>query len=367
MKTYLKYIFLFLIALFFFNFSYAQSKIEIHGTIATETIRNFQKGCNIIYGDVKESKLVNSITNQIIDDLLNFKRGEIIINADGYDEKFTWIINQSTTHLIDVQMETNSKWVGKLVLQYFAAFQKSKCLVWEYLGITKDKKNWFNFEHKFELYSKDKNKMCEIENIWKKNSFSVLNSPTLFTPTIKGQLSRNLFNGLPEVHNFETHLKNALASCGYSANKLGINELNKGFELITEIEQFNASDLTPKKNPEDRWSLKISPEIKSMKDYLTSIFLGNKGYYRMFIFKITDSEHRPVEEADFAGIQTIPSQTTRTISEGKRNENATSYQVFVWVYEFEKTESGKAVFKKSSTWSLNEYLAKAKIMKALKP
>jgi hypothetical protein len=86
------------------------------------------------------------------------------------------------------------------------------------------------------------------------------------------------------LRDVDAKLRAAFDACGYSEKSY--YSVPAGFALATRLEQIN-KDGTPKQPPE-RWAAEVQPLRKfSLKEYLTALFFGNPGYYRVIVFIVS--------------------------------------------------------------------------------
>jgi hypothetical protein len=112
--------------------------------------------------------------------------------------------------------------------------------------------------------------------------------------------------GIILFKNVDDILRSALDNCGYSESSY--YGIPGGFALATRIEQMNKNGIP--KSGDIRWSLKTSPinPFSDFSAYLTALFKGNPGYYRVIVFIITPNgfsqgttEPSEVEVLDWIG------------------------------------------------------------------
>ncbi len=95
------------------------------------------------------------------------------------------------------------------------------------------------------------------------------------------------------------HLSAALESRGYSERRY--LSLPNGFALVTKMEQFDGNTGLPQ-NP-GRWlDYPVQQRFDGLLDYLRSLLAPNRGYFRVFVFAVTNrptnTTERPLSKAE---------------------------------------------------------------------
>lgn len=135
------------------------------------------------------------------------------------------------------------------------------------------------------------------------------------------------------------HLKLALDRRGY-AQQTYFSVAN-GFAIVTAMEQYNAADATIR-NDRTRWLAHPARDnFSGIMDYFKSVLMPNRGYFRLFVFVVTDNPftanpQRITKDEAAAwlsqGANSLPDRLAKLpYTEGHR--------VSVLVYEFEVPET----------------------------
>ncbi|MEM1220039.1 MAG: hypothetical protein AAGH79_14055 [Bacteroidota bacterium] len=177
-------------------------------------------------------------------------------------------------------------------------------------------------------------------------------------------LDKTLFRQAEDMGGVDQMLKKAISSCGYYEKSY--YSLPEGFALVTRIEQIQ-EDGSPM-NGDARWSTNIvGMEEFSLQAYLKALFTERKGYFRVFVFMITN---RPFGQT---GTPVDQDQAKQWISEGlnklpkglAERPFSLDHNVSVLVYEFEQTETGKANYLKPGRHTSQTHLEKSRILEIL--
>lgn len=119
--------------------------------------------------------------------------------------------------------------------------------------------------------------------------------------------------------------------------------VKNGFAVVTQMEQYNQNDGTIR-NDRTRWlEYPARDNFAGVVDYLTSIVMPNKGYFRVFVFVVTNvaftSSDQQVAKKEAAAWL---SQGANRLPKDIANAAFTSdYAVSALVYEFEVPESNR--------------------------
>jgi hypothetical protein len=152
-------------------------------------------------------------------------------------------------------------------------------------------------------------------------------------------IDRNQFAGLHTLGMVSDKICRALHSRGY--RNRSYFSVKNGFALVTQMEQYNHSDATSRSEP-TRWlSNPVRENFPGILDDITSAIWPNKGYFRIFVFVVTDSPYRSsgekVSKKDAEawlskGAQGLPKDIAGKPFSG-------DHSVSILVYEFEVPES----------------------------
>lgn len=156
--------------------------------------------------------------------------------------------------------------------------------------------------------------------------------------------------GIPLFRDVDALLCSALDNCGYSESSY--YAVPGGFAIATRIEQINKNGIP--KPGESRWSLKTSPinPFSDFSAYMSALFKGNPGYYRVIVFIITPNGFKQgatepgkaeVEGWFSGGFNILPADVGR-------RAYTDDYRCTALIYEFKKTpQSSKPVIPGSLT------------------
>ncbi len=142
---------------------------------------------------------------------------------------------------------------------------------------------------------------------------------------------------IPLFRDVDDILRSALDNCGYSESSY--YAVPGGFAITTRIEQINKNGIP--KPGESRWSLKTSPinPFSDFSAYMSALFKGNPGYYRVIVFIITpngfsqgatEPGKAEVEGWFSGGFNILPADVGR-------RAYTDDYRCTALIYEFKKT------------------------------
>jgi hypothetical protein len=143
--------------------------------------------------------------------------------------------------------------------------------------------------------------------------------------------------GIPLFRDVDAILRSALDNCGYSESSY--YAVPGGFAIATRIEQINKNGIP--KPGENRWSLKTAPinPFSDFSAYMSALFKGNPGYYRVIVFIITpngfiqgakEPGKAEVEGWFSGGFNILP-------ADFGRRAYTDDYRCTALIYEFKKT------------------------------
>jgi len=156
--------------------------------------------------------------------------------------------------------------------------------------------------------------------------------------------------GIPLFRDVDAILRSALDNCGYLESSY--YAVPGGFAIATRIEQINKNGIP--KPGENRWSLKTAPinPFSDFSAYMSALFKGNPGYYRVIVFIITQNGFSQgatepgkaeVEGWFSGGFNILPADIGR-------RAYTDDYRCTALIYEFKKTpQSSKPVIPGSLT------------------
>lgn len=132
-----------------------------------------------------------------------------------------------------------------------------------------------------------------------------------------------------------------------------------GFTLVTPLEQIESNGV-PKKDP-PRWTIKtdLAQDFSIMK-YLSALFMGNKGYYRVLVFMVTNQVPSFNNNRSGQTILNLPGGKPDLPLEIGEQRWTPEHRCYILIYEFEQKKSGtKPLFVKPgmSSISFNKHFA----------
>lgn len=156
-------------------------------------------------------------------------------------------------------------------------------------------------------------------------------------------------------------IKKGLKNVGYDTP--GYFSIPKnGFAVVARMERYNARDGTSATS--GRWVQNYSSRRFSLSDYLTALFTGKAGDYRLFVFAVVDK--------DLSWEGTPPSDVVpevgapRLRGQIERDPWTKNIQVFAFVYEFEKRLGEEPRVRKASE-TCRFHLNNSRILAAFNP
>lgn len=103
------------------------------------------------------------------------------------------------------------------------------------------------------------------------------------------ELPENAFTGLKTLGEVERKLCTALDSKGYAQHSCF--SVPNGFALVTQLEQYNGEDGSAR-NDRTRWlDYPQKDNFSGVMDYLKSVVMPQKGYFRIFVFVATNQSY----------------------------------------------------------------------------
>ena len=175
------------------------------------------------------------------------------------------------------------------------------------------------------------------------------------------------FQNLKTMADADKKIRKALDAAGFYSRKYF--QIPEGFALVTRMEQFNPDGTS--KSSENRWKTRpVRNETFSITSYFASFFTTEPGYFRVFVFLVTDE----VITSDKKN-KVSRKEATNWLNEGAcRLPDAIGSQKFgkhtgvtALVYEFHVPESTREpVFAQPSELPGMTHLRKALILGALK-
>ena len=156
------------------------------------------------------------------------------------------------------------------------------------------------------------------------------------------EIPETTFSGLTKLGDVERKIRYALNSKGYT--QISYLSVPNGFALVSQVEQYNASDGTIR-NDNTRWLEYPKRErFQGVMDYITSFVMPQKGYFRLFVFVVTNqpfnsSPQRVSKSEAVAWLSQGFNKLPKGIADMPYTEGG--YDVTTLVYEFEVPESNR--------------------------
>ena len=181
-------------------------------------------------------------------------------------------------------------------------------------------------------------------------------------------LPSTIFSNARNLEDINQKLFRALDVNGYSEIRYFSipSSSNIGFVLVTRLEQIN-EDATSKKGNE-RWNDTMNNENFNFGDYIKSIFLTKKGYFRVIAFAVTEdsfyqSNIMPSKATALSWLQTGANKLPNSIGQTLNNPN---YKVTALIYEYEQEENkDTAKLEERSKHTGKEHLVFSKILEEI--
>ncbi|NSL86880.1 hypothetical protein ECE50_008565 [Chitinophaga sp. Mgbs1] len=166
-------------------------------------------------------------------------------------------------------------------------------------------------------------------------------------PSTQDVAGSQLFMNCTTLGSVNSKLQKSLNSLGYSENSY--YSIPGGYALITRLERIREDSPEPYGLP-DRWDINIKSNIRTIRDYLASLFTAKKGRFRVIVFAVTDtpvtSGGRSISRDEAMiwlrnGATTLPEEIAA-------KKFTAAHACSVLIYEFEKKENETPVFISSS-------------------
>ncbi|MBL7796567.1 MAG: hypothetical protein JNJ90_08705 [Saprospiraceae bacterium] len=188
--------------------------------------------------------------------------------------------------------------------------------------------------------------------------------PACNTRTI---LPKTVFKNCKVLGDVEGRLGTALEAKGFTQRSFF--SVPNGFAAVTQLEQYNGADGSVR-NDRTRWlDYPAIGSFTGVLDYLKALVVPQKGYFRMFVFVVTDapfggSEKRVSKEQAAAWLNQGYNRLPNSLAAMKFTS---AYDVTALVYEFEVPESNRKPVQKcpSPRFSAKTHLRKSGLAPAL--
>jgi hypothetical protein len=154
-------------------------------------------------------------------------------------------------------------------------------------------------------------------------------------------LDKNQFGNPKTLGKVDEQLRLALDKRGYAQRSYF--SVKNGYAIMTQMEQFNKADATSR-NDRTRWlEHPARDNFSGIMDYFTSVLMPNKGYFRLFVFVVTDNafkskDERVTKNEAAAWLSQGANRLPKVLADMPYTEG---YNVSVLVYEFEVPESNR--------------------------
>jgi hypothetical protein len=154
-------------------------------------------------------------------------------------------------------------------------------------------------------------------------------------------LPKTTFSTIKTLGKVDEQLQLALDKQGFAQRSYF--SVKNGFALVTQMEQYNQADGSSR-NDRTRWlEFPARDNFSGIMDYFTSVLMPNKGYFRLFVFVVTDNAFKSKNE------RVSKTEATAWLSQGANRlpkvlvdmPYTEGYAVSVLVYEFEVPESNR--------------------------
>jgi hypothetical protein len=156
------------------------------------------------------------------------------------------------------------------------------------------------------------------------------------------ELPKNLFVNKKTLGQVDEQLQKGLTAKGFAERRYF--SVKNGYAIVTQMEQYNKKDASSR-NDRTRWlDYPARSKFSGVMDYLTSVILPNKGYFRLFVFVVTNEAFKSTDaqvskKEAAAWLNQGANRLPTLLAEMPYTEG---YAVNVLVYEFEVPESNRA-------------------------
>lgn len=150
-------------------------------------------------------------------------------------------------------------------------------------------------------------------------------------------INDTVFKKVSRLSGIDKILRKALDSCGYLKKRYYY--VPNGFALVTKIEQIYG-DGTPY-SPPNRFNIDGEPNFKfNLFNYIKSLFIAQKGHYRLIVFIITDVPLNQSEDAiqKEDAIKWLKSGNEILPSDIGKLAYTENYKCYALIYEFIKPD-----------------------------
>jgi hypothetical protein len=156
------------------------------------------------------------------------------------------------------------------------------------------------------------------------------------------ELPKMVFANKKTLGQVDEQLQKGLTAKGFAERRYF--SVKNGYAIVTQMEQYNKKDASSR-NDHTRWlDYPARSKFSGVMDYLTSVILPNKGYFRLFVFVVTNEAFKSTDakvskKEAAAWLSQGANRLPKLLAEMPYTEG---YAVNVLVYEFEVPESNRA-------------------------
>jgi hypothetical protein len=154
-------------------------------------------------------------------------------------------------------------------------------------------------------------------------------------------LPRNKFDGLATLGKVDEKIRLVLDTRGYY-NRSYFSVKN-GFAVVCQMEQYNRQDATIR-NDRTRWlDYPVRDNFEGVLDYISTIVMPNKGYFRVFVLVVTDDVFKSTDKkvSKTEAVAWLSQGANRLPKEIAKMSFTGDHTVSALVYEFEVPESNR--------------------------
>lgn len=153
---------------------------------------------------------------------------------------------------------------------------------------------------------------------------------------LRERLIQNLKKHAATFHQVDDQLQRVLDAKGY--RQRGYYSIPGGFVLVTQLEQF---DKKGNVDAASRWVDYPVHKVENVWDYLSALVLPRPGYFRVFVFAVTDQPYVQSEKTiskEAAG-QLVHRGANMMTAAMRKTEITAEHYLDVLIYEFEHSEA----------------------------
>lgn len=149
---------------------------------------------------------------------------------------------------------------------------------------------------------------------------------------LRKTLVKNLAKQFKEFGEVDSRLQNTLDAHGYTQRSYF--QAPGGFAMVTQLEQF---DKKGKIIERCRWTDYPVQDFEGVWDYLTALVMPNPGYFRIFVFVVTNQEypHAPRKTSKEEAAAWLTQGVNRLPLDFRKTTITNEHYLDVLIYEFE--------------------------------